>query len=355
VIKINEENKRKPLRAIYSSTPLRINDIGGWTDTWFSGEGKVLNFAISPLVETQIQVFSNIEKRQVRVLVRAENYRDTFRLNPEKPRYDQHPLLQGAINSLPIPQDSDIEISLCSPIPAGSSAGTSASVCVALLGALDFLTPQRHSLDEIVSLAHRVETDKLGQQSGIQDQICAAYGGICFIHMYSYPQAHVSRLELHEKVREELERRLCLIYLGKAHSSSAVHEEVIASLERKDSRFAMIPKLRNLAQQARDTLLEGDLTAFGEVMIQNNECQRALHPQLISEEADSVIAIAKKYRAAGWKVNGAGGKGGSLTILGSKKDRLLTNMIQQINLMGKGIKSLPVSLSKTGLKVWEEV
>ena len=352
--KIKEENKRKPLKVIHSSTPLRINDIGGWTDTWFSGEGKVLNFAVAPRVEVRIQVFSNIKKRPERVLVRAKNYGDTFRLNPEKHHYDQHPLLQGAINSMAIPQNLEIEISLRSPIPVGSSTGTSASVCVALLGALDFLTLQKHSRDEIVTLAHRVETDKLEQQSGIQDQICAAYGGICFIHMYSYPQSHVSKLELEENVREELDRRLCLIYLGKAHSSSALHEEVIATLERKGSQFGMIRKLRNLAQQAQQTLLKGDLAALGEVMIQNNECQRALHSQLISEEADSVIEIAKKYKAAGWKVNGAGGKGGSLTILGSEENSMIAKMIEDINLLRKGIKHLPISLSKTGLKVWEE-
>lgn len=351
---IKVKNKRKTLKVIHSSTPLRINDIGGWTDTWFSGEGKVLNFAVSPKVEVQIQVFPNLKKRQERVLVRAENFGDTFRLNPEKPRYDQHPLLQGAINSLPIPEHFELEISLHSPIPAGSSTGTSASVCVALLGALDFLSPQKHSRDEIVSLAHRVETEKLEQQSGIQDQICAAHGGICFIDMYSYPQAHVFRLELEEKVREEVDRRLFLVYLGKAHSSSALHKEVIAFLERKGSQFEMIRKLRDLAQQARDTLLEGDIAAFGEVMIQNNECQRALHAQLISEEAHSVIEMAKEYKAPGWKVNGAGGKGGSLTILGSEESRMNAEMLKEINSLGKGIKSLPVSLSKTGLEVWEE-
>lgn len=172
--------------------------------------------------------------------------------------------------------------------------------------------------------------------------------------MYSYPQAHVFKLKLEEKVKEELDRRLCLVYLGKAHSSSVLHQEVIAFLEKKGSQFEMIRKLRNLAQQARDIFLEGDLAAFGEVMTRNNECQRALHPELISEEADSAIEIAKKYNAAGWKVNGAGGKGGSLTILGSEDDRMNAKMLQEINSLGKGIKSFPVSLSKTGLEVWEE-
>jgi len=296
-------------------------------------------------------VFKNTKRKEERVLVRAENYGETFRVNPEYPSYGLHPLLQGAIHSLPIPEDFELDISIRSRIPAGSSTGTSASVCVALLGALDLLTPQRHPPDEIASLAHRVETEKLGLQSGIQDQICAAYGGICFIHMYSYPEAHVLKMELEERVRQELDQRLCLIYLGKTHSSSALHEEVIAFLERKGSQFKIIQRLKSLAEQAKNYLLKGDLDSFSGAMIENNECQRSLHADLISEEADSVIQIAKEYKAAGWKVNGAGGKGGSLTILSSGEESLSKQMLQEINSLGKGIKSVPVSLASSGLDV----
>ncbi len=349
-----EDNGRKPLKIIHSSSPLRINDIGGWTDTWFSGEGKVLNMAISPLVEAQIKVFENEKKKKARVLVHAENFDETFLVNPEEPQYDKHPLLQGAINSLPIPKDVELEISLRSYVPAGSSTGTSASVCVVLLGALDFLMAQKHSLDEIISLAHRVETEKLGLQSGIQDQISAAYGGVCFIHMHNYPRARVYKLDLEQKIKQELNERLCLVYLGKGHSSSALHEEVIVFLEKKGSQFKIIQNLKNLAEQAKDLLLKGNLDSLGNVMIQNNETQRSLHAALISEEADSVIGIAKKHRAKGWKVNGAGGKGGSLTILGNPEKRLRAQMLQEINSLSKGIKSIPISLAPSGLEVWTE-
>ena len=100
--------------------------------------------------------------------------------------------------------------------------------------------------------------------------------------------------------------------------------------------------------------LAGDLDAYGEVMVQNNECQRSLHSGLISEEADTVIDIAKKYRAVGWKVNGAGGKGGSLTILGNKDNKLSESMLEEINSLGKGIRSIPISLARFGVTVQVE-
>ena len=149
-------------------------------------------------------------------------------------------------------------------------------------------------------------------------------------------------------------KRTFLIYLGKAHSSSALHEEVIAFLEEKGSQFEIILELRDLAERAKDLLLKGDLDSFGKVMIENNECQRSLHSGLISEEADSVIEIAKKYKAIGWKVNGAGGKGGSLTILAAQEEDLRKNMLHKIKSLKKGIKSIPISLAFSGLEVWED-
>jgi D-glycero-alpha-D-manno-heptose-7-phosphate kinase len=342
------------IKTIHAIAPIRINDIGGWTDTWFAQQGKVLNMAVFPLVEVRIQVLENREKVDQRVLVRLENYGEALWVNPDNPAFDQHPLIQGALNSVPIPKDMILHISLFSHVPAGSSTGTSASVCVTLLGALCRLAHQNHPADKIAYMAHRVETEKLGLQSGIQDQMAAAHGGICFIDMFKYPEAVVTKLDVEESLLEEMGQRISLIYLGQSHSSSAMHEEVIAFLEKKGAQYTIIQALRSLAEQAKEHLLAKDLEAFGKVMIQNNECQRSLHAELISEEADSVIAIAKKFSAAGWKVNGAGGKGGSLTILGDRDEKRREGMLEEINSLGKGIRSIPISLARFGVTVQAE-
>jgi D-glycero-alpha-D-manno-heptose-7-phosphate kinase len=340
-------------RLVHARSPLRVNDIGGWTDTWFAEEGWVLNLAIAPPVEVQIKAFENKENRKKRVLVHTENYGESFWVNPEKPSRSPHPFLQHIIARIPLPEHLKLEINLFSPVPAGISTGTSASVCVALLGALSFLKEKSLALKEIVSLAHRVETEDLKQQSGVQDQICAAYGGVCFIHMYRYPRARVEKMLLEPRVWEELDRRLCLIYLGKPHLSSAIHEQVITRLEKKGLEWQTLERMKQLPLTAKAHLLDGDLESYGEVMVENNECQRSLFGGLVSKEADAVIAVAKKHKAPGWKVNGAGGKGGSLVILANKDDGLKRRMLQEIVALGKGIRPLSASLSSTGLEAWE--
>ena len=345
--------KEKPLRIIHARAPLRINDIGGWTDTWFAKQGKVLNLAVAPPIEIQIKVYGNEDNAEERVLVHAENYGETFFVNPEKPGVSPHAFLQHTIGMFPIPADWKLEINIYSPVPASISTGTSAAVCVSLLGALNVLTGSGYSVDEIAALAHKVETEKLKQQSGIQDQICAARGGISFIDMHEYPESRTESLALEDRVWAELSRRICLIYLGKPHNSSAIHEDVIAQLESGGPQAASLEKLKSLAAEAKGCLLKGDLESYGQVMVENNECQRGMFTRLISMEADYIIRIARKYRASGWKVNGAGGQGGSLTILTNVDDFLRHKFLEEVHSLGAGIKALPVWLSREGLTAWE--
>ena len=155
----------------------------------------------------------------------------------------------------------------------------------------------------------------LGQQCGIQDQLCSAYGGINYIEMFQYPHASVSQITIPNAIWWELERRLALVYLGKSHSSSKVHEMVIRELENAGPDCPQLEDLRQTAPRSRDALYAGDFAALGQAMIENTEAQRRLHPDLVSPDAQRVIEIAQAHGALGWKVNGAGGDGGSLTLL----------------------------------------
>jgi len=343
---------RRFLKVIHSRAPLRINDIGGWTDTWFAGTGTVLNLAVDPPVEVQVKVLLNREGLRKRAEVFAENYDESFRFDPDRPRLDRHPLLQHTVAAIPVPDQFRLEVRIFSPVPAGISTGTSASVAVALLGALNLAAGGRRSPLQIAALAHRVETEGLKLQSGIQDQISAARGGITHIHMPRYPRARVRSVPLGRGIWDDLNRRLLLVYLGRPHRSSAMHERVIARLEEAGPGFRPLESLKGLADCAREALRAGDLNGYGRIMIRNNECQRDLHRDLISPEADEIFRLARKWKAAGWKVNGAGGKGGSLTLLTNADDVLRRRLVRDIQSLGRGIRPLPATLSPLGLRAW---
>ncbi len=325
--------------------PIRICDIGGWTDTWFAGHGKVLNIGVAPYAEVRVKTFP-LGAFSERVVLDAENYGDRygFELGDLPGR---HPLLEAAIDETGVPDDVSIEVRVSSAAPAGGSTGTSASVTVALIGALDALTPGRMSLHEVATAAHRVETARLGAQSGVQDQLCAAYGGVNFIEISAYPDATVTQLRVPDDLWSELERRLVLVFLGRSHVSSEVHDRVIARL---DASSALLDELRGAADDARDAVLGGDLRAFGRAMTRNTELQRRLHPTVVGAGAQRAMDVAAAHGALGWKVNGAGGDGGSITVLcGSDTSELL----DAIASADPHFRLVPIRLSRHGLLVWD--
>jgi len=337
--------------------PIRVCDIGGWTDTWFAGFGAVFHIAVYPYVEVQVRVLrgddlttSSVDVEANRVEITAESYGESFSVNPERVAYDHHPLLEAAIDVMDIPEAVAFRINIFSEAPPGAATGTSAAVAVALLGALDKLTPGRRTPHEVAYLAHSLETEKLGLQSGIQDQLGSAYGGINYIDVTSFPNATVSSVQLSNPIWWELEQRLAVVYMGTPHSSSHVHQQVISDLGEDASDDPRLEEMRRLARGAKAATVAGDFIRLGDIMSRNSEQQRLLHPALVGEKAEEIIAVAGDFDVLGAKVNGAGGDGGSLTLLcdgdRAKKRRLLAA------LHARGYRHLPVLLSRYGLRVW---
>ena len=352
IIKRRPMSSRQPLSIINSVAPIRICDNGGWTDTWFAGHGKIFNIGVYPYAEVQIKVFPD-GPQQDRIVINAENYGERYTMIREK-RWDKHPLLEASIEYMRVPNDLTFEITLYSEAPGGASTGTSAAVTVALIGALDCLTPGRLTPHEVALAAQRIETEMLGGQCGIQDQLCSAYGGINYIEMFNYPYASVSQLQIPNATWWELERRLALVYLGKSHRSSDVHEMVIRHLENAGPDCQQLSDLRMTAPKSRDALYATDFGALGNAMTENTEAQKRLHPALISPEAARVIEIAREHGALGWKVNGAGGDGGSVTILCNDISQVKRLMIREIEQENPLFKNIPIYLSRYGLRVWKQ-
>ncbi len=342
----------KLLKIVNSVAPIRICDLGGWTDTWFSRHGNVMNIGVYPYAEVQMKIYQRKGKDH-RVSIHAENFGERYEIDPDNLVYDRHPLLEAAIDLMGVPDDVRFEVNLFSEAPSGASTGTSAAITVALIGALDMLSTGRLTPHEIALVAQRVETEKLGQQCGIQDQLCCAYGGLNYIEMTDYPHASVSQIYISNNIWWELERRLLLIYLGNAHFSSEIHSMVIDDLEDAGPDFYILSQLREMAIKGKNALYSRDFKKFGATMVENTELQRQLHNKLISKDAERIIEIARNNRAIGWKVNGAGGDGGSITLLCADDAASKRQIVQQIESASPKYRNIPIYLSRFGLRIWE--
>ena len=96
--------------------PIRICDLGGWSDTWFAKHGAVLNIAVSPYAECRMEV-AEVPQWRERFYFTVDDYGDRYKLDPQNVTFGRHPLLEACVKSMTIPKGLDIEISLHSSIP----------------------------------------------------------------------------------------------------------------------------------------------------------------------------------------------------------------------------------------------
>lgn len=322
-------------------SPVRICDLGGWTDTWFGGPGRVLNIAVEPGVQVTL---GPGDGRPGAVRLELASFGESYEIVAGARRVPRHPFVEAAVDTCPPLPGASYTITVASGMPPGAGTGTSAAVVVAVLAALSAANGEEPAADSIARAAHRIESEVLGGQSGIQDQLASARGGIQFLRIDDYPQAVAERLP----EWPELEPRLTVVFLGRPHRSTAVHEEVIAAAP--TAREQALGRLREAAAAGRRAVLDRDVDAFGRALLANSDGQRRLHPSLIGTDAGRVADLAMAHGAAGWKVNGAGGEGGSITVL--HRDRQGQAAFRaEVVAANAGYRIIPVRLCPTGVVV----
>ncbi len=357
--------------SVVAHAPVRICDAGGWTDTWFASSGLVCSVAAGPGAEVAARVVPGDGEQPgavrsaggegVRVTLGVVAYGDRYTFEAGRGP-GRHPLLEAAIaasalgatptSGSALPPSTAIEVTVRAAPPPGCGTGTSAAVVVALLGALRALAGEPTEPGQVAAAAHRVEADDLGLQSGVQH--VAAYGGACTIAVDDYPAARTDRLQLDASTVEALRSRVVTVYLGRPHRSSAIHEQVIASLEGSGRRAEeLLAALREAAGAAAAALSAGDLDRWAAALTANTETQAALHPGLVGDDARHLASIAQSHGALGWKVNGAGGDGGTVSIVGPEGPADMASMISAIAdaAASTGWRVLPLTLDLDGLRI----
>ena len=324
--------------------PNRILDFGGWTDTWFAKHGCILNFAVTLYSQAVVKTRA---KPGVSIIVEEESG-EVMQIPAGKDAlYDgQYDLLKAAVKAMEIDK---VDVHVYSDVPAGCGTGASAAVSVALLGALAFLADRHYTAHEVAALAHQLETRELKIESGVQDQIAAASGGMGFHVIDPYPRVSSSPVKLRRDLVWELESRLLLVYTGKRHLSGDVHHQVISDYQAGNQQaVSAIETLRETPRQAIAALYRGDLEAFAEVMNSNNAAQKSLHPAISTAQIEEIEARARAAGAIGLKINGAGG-GGSLSVLcATDRRRQVENALKEA-----GYQLLPFHFDWEGLRVWQ--
>jgi D-glycero-alpha-D-manno-heptose-7-phosphate kinase len=303
-------SERRPV-AVQATAPVRVCDAGGWTDTWFAKRGQVCNVAVGPAVTVSAAMAADgVVAVELPALGDAYSY---VRSDVRGRAPGRHRLLEAAVEHL-APAGAGLRLRIEATVPPGSGLGTSAAVLVATAAALRALRGTPVEPAALAAEAHRLETVDAGREAGVQDHFAAALGGASLLSIGRYPFVSARSLVVPPATLTDLGRRLVTVYLGVPHASADVHRAVIAALAGTDGERRLRP-LREAAAAAAGALEAGDLDGYGAALIANTEAQAQLHPEVVGHRARAVIELARDHSAPGWKVNGAGGDGGSVTVL----------------------------------------
>ena len=327
--------------SVLTRAPTRICDIGGWTDTWFYPKGAVFSICVD--LYSYVKLVENGSKA---IKIFAENLKQSAEiLNLKKIEYNGVlDLLKSAIKRMNI--ENGLDIFVRADAPPGCGTGTSASVAVTLISALAIYKRLNMDQNSIAALAHKLETEELGLESGVQDQYSAAFGGINFMEI-DYPIVKLTKIEIDENRILELENQFILVYFG-SRSSSKMHNAVISNYKNRDeATINSFEIMRQCAYEMKDSI-NSDMDVIGEIINKNWEAQKSLHPLMINPIVSKAEKIAKSNGAIGFKCNGAGG-GGSATILAERGQEYKIKK----KLIKNGYTILPCKLSFTGVKSYD--
>ena len=327
---------------ICSRAPVRVDFAGGWTDVpMFTSltPGHVVNTAITlytyvtvtPRQDSSIKMYSaDLNVSQEASSVSAIEYNGSI------------DLVKAACKRLNI---SGVEIVTHSEAPPGSGLGTSASLGVALVGALMKYSGRPVKKREVADLAYRLEVEELGLLSGTQDQYAAAFGGC---HSWFCEDTVVDGIE-HELLSSfelELERRIVLCYTGISRLSSKIHEQVAKDFN-LGVNHAALKHLLDSAQLAYIAFERQEKDTLGVAIHHSWLAQKQMHQSISNETVEKFFKAGEEFSIAG-KACGAGGGGCLLFLSRVDAEYKLKKALKEA-----GDQILNFHFNTKGLRVWE--
>ena len=304
---------------IITRTPLRISLGGGGTDLPLyyrkNGHGFLIAAAITKYV--YIAVNQNFDDDLLLKYSEVERAKSVDEV--------RHPLLRECLRATDI--SKRIEISSMADVPAGTGLGSSGSFAVGVLKALHLYSHRTPSAESLAAQACEIEINRLGEPIGKQDQYIAAVGGVSTFTFRDDESVEVERLAMTDITRSQLEDNLLLFYTGvKRSASAALASEGSINLT-PGKQVDNLSETRAIGYETRDILLNGDMTAFGQILTNQWNLKYQRQPSALHDEIDLWIQSGIAAGAQGGKLVGAGG-GGFLLFYADRKTDLRRAMAE---------------------------
>ncbi len=270
---------------LYASAPTRIDFGGGWTDVPpypLERGGYVCNMAIEQ------RAYVTLEERAARTVA-----------PPDEPLVAAHLRMAGS---------PAVKISLVSDFPVKAGLGGSSAASVAIAAALSAYKGRPVDARALAELSRQVEVDKLGIAGGRQDHYAAAFGGALGLSFTD--KVVVERIVIPESMRQDMERRMALVYTGVSRLSAETITAVLREYRQRVPRVVTaLDRMAALARQMTEALRRGSLDTLAGLVEEHWRHQQSLHPTISTPRIDALEAAVKRQGGRGVKALGASGGG----------------------------------------------
>jgi len=334
---------------IRTKAPLRISFAGGTTDMpsyYMEHGGAVLCSTINRYAFVTLR-----PRDDGQIQIQSLDFDLTVKYHiDEEPIFDGIlDLAKAAVGRLSSGSNhTGLDLYLQSDAPAGSGLGGSASLTVAVLGALAYYTNVRLDRYQMAELAYTIERSDLSISGGKQDQYAVVFGGFNLIE-FSKEGVAVTPLRIPKEILNDLEYHLMLCYTGKTHLLAGLidRQEQLYREGRRET-LESLHALHQLAYDMKDTLLKGKLGEFASMLDFAWTSKVKANPEITDSGIDEMYAEARKAGAQGGKLLGSGGGGYLLLFCEGGKRRTVREKLEAL-----GGQFADFSFADEGFQTWE--
>lgn len=327
---------------IEASAPARVDLAGGTLDLWPLHVLHPGSFTVNLAISLKASCRVSAGDGRFRVFSSATGF-EKIAAGPAELLADRRTALVGSLlEALEI--RTPLEIAFSSDVPFGSGLGGSSALTVALMGALEKLSPRDLSGVDRVDFVRDVETRVLGVPAGVQDYYPPLEGGA---HVIAFRAGRTTgeRLPADERTWK---RHLTLFDSGISHSSGMNNWQILrARLEGDGAVAENLDGVRRAAAAMADAIRRGDFPGMGEALGQEWQARRRLAPVVSTPTIERAIAAAAGAGAWGGKACGAGGGGCVVFLSPPERTEAVRGALAGL---GEG-KVVPVEVVEEGLRV----
>ena len=251
-------------------------------------------------------------------------------------------------NDFRFPSDRGIRLTTLADAPAGSGLGTSSTLVVAMVQALQEYLHLPLGEYDIAHLAYEIERFDCALSGGKQDQYAATFGGFNFMEFYN-GRVIINPLRIRNAILCELEATMVLYFTGVSRQSAHIIDAQRANILCEDpTALHATHTVKAQAMVMKEALLRGDLETVCTSLREAWGAKRNMAEQISNRNIDSIYDMAMSSGAKAGKISGAGGGGFIFFIVDPmRRHEVVTNLSKL------GGEIVPCSFSQRGAESWK--